>query len=225
MMHLLGTRNISTCLLLVTYLLFLSQASSWMALMYLPIWMLDLSLVPWQHRQQSCRLQIRNSLLMLMMLPDAGSSSNRVHKPSEKKRRDNDSLQSSSRLWHPLQVRIASVCSLQLQVCVGWTNSHGIITLHYSLFFFRHDVATFLSDDGSRCHVRRGQCHCLRCVCLSSRDGTTDDSTTLQALENVEYVVICCLMDVWTYYLCDGRSCFYCIHALTNTLALDCVMH
>jgi hypothetical protein len=35
-----------------------------------------------------------------------------------------------------LQVRIASVCSLQLQVCVGWTNSHGIITLHYSLFFF-----------------------------------------------------------------------------------------
>jgi hypothetical protein len=98
-----------------------------------------------------------------------------------------------------LQVRIASVCSLQLQVlCLLDYISRYHITL-LSFFLFRHDVATFLSGDGSRCHVRRGQCHCLRCVCLSSRDGTTDDSTTLQAFENVEYVVyqrICCLMDV-----------------------------
>ena len=64
------------------------------------------------------------------MLPDG--KHNRVHhKPSEKKRRDIDSLQSSSRLWHPLQVSTYSVCSLQvcLHVCLTLILT-GIITLH-----------------------------------------------------------------------------------------------
>jgi hypothetical protein len=97
------------------------------------------------------------------------------------------------------------------------SHSHGIALLR-TLY-----IALWFSGDGSRCHVRRGQCHYLCCICLSSRDGTTDDSTTLQALENVEYVykkdVCVCWLDLCVVCLLVIVVVF---HAL-NTLLLSIV--